>query len=232
MSVFPLDERLVFPDPSLANADGLLAIGGDLSVDRLLLAYKKGIFPWFTDNKIPFWYSPDPRCVIYPDEIHISHSMQQLFHQHYFTVTFDTDFSGVIKQCAIVKRKKDSSSWISKDFQKAYINLHKAGYAHSVEVWKDEELVGGLYGVSLGKCFFGESMFSKKNNASKYALISLAQKLLQHRFLMIDCQLPTEHLQTLGGKVITREEYLAALKKILRYKTLMGPWSNQGVFSF
>jgi len=225
---FDFNKRSSFPDPALASPlhDFCLGYGGDLSVKRLLAAYKKGIFPWYSFKGEPYWFSPDPRCVLFPDELHVSKSMQQLIRAERFTVTIDKAFKKVIKNCAAVKRKHDSSTWITKDFIDAYEKLHQAGYAHSVEVWDGNTLAGGLYGVSLGRCFFGESMFSHVSNASKYGFIFLVQKLKEKKFAFIDCQIYNDHLGTLGAKNILRSEFLSLLKPALRYKTLHGSWAN------
>ncbi|MBC8045670.1 MAG: leucyl/phenylalanyl-tRNA--protein transferase [Fimbriimonadaceae bacterium] len=226
MAFYSLDDRLIFPDPNDADEDGLIAIGGDLTIDRLLVAYNAGIFPWFAEYKVPFWYSPDPRCVIYPGDLKVSHSMQQLFKKNFFTVTLDHDFPFVIKQCAKAARKNETGTWISKDFQKAYIDLHNAGYAHSIEVWKEDKIVGGLYGVSLGSCFFGESMFTQISNASKYGFVFLVQLLKQKKFTLIDCQVYNAHLGSLGAINIERKIFLKELKKGLKKETLKGNWKN------
>lgn len=206
--IFRLDNRLLFPDPSLAEEDGLLAVGGDLSTRRLLLAYQNGIFPWYNDDTPILWYSPHERFVIFPNEIKISKSMRQVLRSGRFTVTMDSDFKSVIEACAAAPREGQDGTWIIKDMQRAYIRLHKAGHAHSVEVWEKGQLAGGLYGVAVGNVFCGESMFSRVSNASKTALIWLCQN---GGYEMIDCQLPTEHLESMGGRLISRETYLEIL---------------------
>ena len=203
--VFQLDERLVFPNPSLADEDGLLALGGDLSTERLLLAYRNGIFPWYSEDEPICWYSPHERFVILPNEVKISKSMLQFMRSQKFSITLNTAFSDVIASCAKALRKEQDGTWIIPEMQKAYINLHLLGCAHSVEVWQNGELVGGLYGVQIGKVFCGESMFSKVGNASKLALIWLCQNL---DVQLIDCQLHTEHLESMGAKMISREEFM------------------------
>ena len=225
MPVWQLDERLLFPDPQFANEDGLLAIGGDLSRDRLILAYVSGIFPWFIENEEAYWFSPDPRCVLIPEELKISKSMQQLIKKQVFRVSYDQDFIKVIKSCKTVKRKGRKETWIDKNFIAAYSNLFKEGLAHSVEVYENEKLVGGLYGVSLGKCFFGESMFSKVSNASKYGFIFLVNALKEQQFTMIDCQVYNDHLATLGAKKMERNYFLQLLKIGLQEKTITGDWN-------
>lgn len=203
--VFQLGERLVFPNPSLADEDGLLALGGDLSTERLLLAYKNGIFPWYSEDEPICWYSPHERFVILPSEVKISKSILQVMRSQKFSITLNTAFSDVIASCAKALRKEQDGTWIIPEMQKAYINLHLLGYAHSVEVWQNDELVGGLYGVLIGKVFCGESMFSKVSNTSKLALIWLCQNL---DVQLIDCQLHTEHLESMGAKMISRAEFM------------------------
>ena len=203
--VFQLDERLVFPNPSLADEDGLLALGGDLSAERLLIAYRNGIFPWYSEDEPICWYSPHERFVILPSEVKISKSTSQVMRSQKFSITSNTAFSDVIASCAKALRKEQDGTWIIPEMQKAYINLHLLGCAHSVEVWQNGELVGGLYGVQIGKVFCGESMFSKVGNASKLGLIWLCQNL---DFQLVDCQLHTEHLESMGAKMISREEFM------------------------
>ena len=213
--VFELSDEIVFPDPHMGEEDGLLAIGGDLSVDRLLLAYSYGIFPWFSfrDWPYPAWYCPMQRFVIFPDEIHISHSMRTMMNKREYRVTFNSDFDGVIEGCSNVDgRYYAKGAWLGEDMMSAYRELNRLGYATSVEVWdKDNELVGGLYGVIVGECYIGESIFSKKPNTSKLALISLAQFMHRIGGKLIDCQLETDHLRSLGGRFIPYDEYLAIL---------------------
>lgn len=209
--IFRLDKRIVFPDPSLAEEDGLLAVGGDLSTSRLLLAYRNGIFPWYNDDTPILWYSPHERFVLFTDELKISKSMRQVLRSGRLRVTYDQNFAKVINACSIVDRKGQDGTWITADMKDAYIRLHQEGYAHSVEVWKDEKLVGGLYGVQVGEVFCGESMFSEVSNASKVALISLCNS---GKYKLIDCQVYTEHLESMGARMISREEYLAILQNI------------------
>lgn len=228
-SFFDFDTLKNFPNPELASPqfDYCLGVGGDLSVPRLLEAYRKGIFPWYSVDGLVHWFCPHPRCVLYPHEVHVSRSMQRLFNKNYFRVTYDKNFSEVIRQCANVNRNSEQNeSWITADFIEGYTNLYAAGYAHSVEVWKDEKIVGGMYGVSIGACFFGESMFSLENNASKYGLISLAQKLQQLQFAFIDCQVPNPHLLSLGARNISRKKFLDELKNAVRRKTIIGSWDS------
>jgi leucyl/phenylalanyl-tRNA--protein transferase len=209
--IFRLDKRIIFPEPSLAEEDGLLAVGGDLSTDRLILAYHNGIFPWYNDDTPILWYSPHERFVLFPDELKISKSMRQVLKSGRFKVTYEENFAEVIDACSTVNRKDQPGTWITTDMKSAYIRLHKGGHAHSVEVWEDEKLVGGLYGVQVGEVFCGESMFSKVSNASKVALISLCNT---SKYRLIDCQVYTEHLESLGARMISRDEYLRILKNI------------------
>lgn len=210
--IFRLNERLLFPDPELAEPDGLLAVGGDLSTERLLLAYQKGIFPWYNDDSPVLWYSPHERFVFYPRELKISKSMSRILRAGKFSITADKNFEQVIASCASAKRKGEKGTWITADMQAAYIELYKKGYAHSVEVWLQDELVGGLYGVKVGSVFCGESMFSKVSNASKAALIYLCQTGF---YKLIDCQLHTPHLESMGAKMISREQYMEVLQNQL-----------------
>ncbi len=207
--IFRLSKQLGFPNPKLGEEDGLLAIGGDLSIDRLLLAYSNGIFPWysFRDSDI-LWFCPMQRFVIFPSEIHVSHSMRNLMNKGLYNVTLNADFPAVIEQCGKL-RYDQQGAWLGEDMTKAYTALHDQGFAKSVEVWDEEErLVGGLYGVTLGKCFFGESMFSLVPSASKLALIALADLMKECGGVMIDCQLETPHLKSMGGRSIPYEEYM------------------------
>ena len=218
--VFQLDDRLVFPDPHYGEPDGLLAVGGDLSVDRLLLAYSNGIFPWysFRDCEEIHWYCPMRRFVIFPNEIHISHSMRTLINRGQYLVSINNDFEGVIRQCSQL-RINEMGAWLGEDMIRAYTELHHQNLAASVEVWEENaasatghRLVGGLYGVNLGGAFFGESMFSLVPNASKLALISLAQFLEKNGGVLIDCQLETPHLRSMGGRFISYEDYMEILR--------------------
>lgn len=202
----------------------IVAIGGDLSPQRLLNAYEKGIFPWYSEGGPILWWSPDPRLVLFPRELHISKSMRRLMNQSTFEVSFDRNFSRVITQCRLPREGK-SGTWITDEMSRAYQRLHGLGYAHSVEVWQGNTLAGGLYGVSLGKCFFAESMFYRRSNASKFAFISLANKLRQLGFIMMDCQVTTGHVMTLGAREIPRKKFLALLEKSLEQRSLTGSWS-------
>lgn len=212
MPLFALDTDLYFPPVHLAEPDGLLAMGGDLSQERLLLAYHHGIFPWYEGRYI-LWWCPDPRFVLFPAELKVSKSMQQLLKKEAFTFTVNKAFAQVINHCKTIPRHDQAGTWISKDVAAAYTKLHEAGYAHSAEVWLNGELVGGLYGVRLGKVFFGESMFSKVSNASKYAFISYVQQLIQESVQLIDCQVYTAHLESLGARMIPRKDFIALLQQ-------------------
>lgn len=215
MPVFRLTEELVFPNPELAEEDGLLAVGGDLSEDRILLAYSMGIFPWYADSPPVLWWSPDPRLVLIPDELKISRSLRQLINKGLFTIKMDTAFAEVIRNCAGIRREGQKGTWITEEMIEAYIRLHHAGYAHSVESWQNGELVGGLYGIALGKAFFGESMFAKKSSASKITLVTLAEYLRALDYSFIDCQVTTEHLKSLGAREVPRSQFLRMLKEAL-----------------
>ncbi len=210
--MYLLSKELVFPPVNLANKDGLLAVGGDLSVERLLLAYKSGIFPWYNQGEPIVWYSPNPRMVLLPNNLKISKSMKQVIRNTDFTVTFNQNFSEVISNCKHIFRASDQGeTWITNEMQQAYINLHKKGVAKSVEVWQGDKLVGGLYGIDLGTVFCGESMFSKESNASKFAFIKLVEKLEKENYKLIDCQVYNNHLASLGADEISRDEFLSFL---------------------
>lgn len=213
--VFQLDKKLWFPNPYLGEEDGLVAIGGDLSVDRLLLAYSNGFFPWFSyrDQKEPLWFCPLQRFVIFPDEIHVSHSMRQLIHKDLYRITVNKDFAGVLQGCATAQnRSTEEGAWLGPDIVKAYTELHRQGFAASIEVWEKDRLVGGLYGVTLGSSFFGESMFSLVPSASKLALIFLARQFAKLGGTLIDCQLETPHLRSMGARFIPYEEYINLIR--------------------
>lgn len=216
MAVFQLDKNLWFPDPHLGEEDGLVAVGGDLSVDRLLLAYSNGFFPWFSyrDQKEPLWFCPLQRFVIFPDEIHVSHSMRQLIHKDLYRITVNKDFAGVLQGCATAQnRSTEEGAWLGPDIVKAYTELHRQGFAASIEVWEKDRLVGGLYGVTLGSSFFGESMFSLVPSASKLALIFLARQFAKLGGTLIDCQLETPHLRSMGARFIPYEEYINLIRR-------------------
>ena len=201
-------KELTFPDPEEADESGLLAIGGDLSIERLKLAYSNGIFPWYEEGMPILWWSPDPRMVLFPDKMLISHSLRQVVKKNSFHITYDTEFGRVIEECSLTPRKDQEGTWITRDMKSAYVRLFEAGFAHSVESWLDGKLVGGLYGVAIGKAFFGESMFHKETNASKVALVHLVDKLKDWGYRIIDAQVYTNHLESLGGELIPRNQYL------------------------
>lgn len=217
MPVFRLDDQIWFPDPVLAEDDGLLAVGGDLSTKRLLLAYTNGIFPWYNPEDEILWWCPKKRFLIFPDNIHISHSMKKFMKHTDLTTSINKNFKDVIHNCHLL-REETEGSWITDEMEEAYNRLFTQNLALSVEVWKENLLVGGLYGVSLGRGFFGESMFSKVENASKLALISLAQLLSDNEYGFIDCQLHTDHLESMGGVYVSWQEYKELLQKyVLKY---------------
>ncbi|MEN8256817.1 MAG: leucyl/phenylalanyl-tRNA--protein transferase [Thermodesulfobacteriota bacterium] len=225
--IFKLSEELLFPPPMLARDDGLLAVGGDLSVERLLLAYSLGIFPWYSEGDPLLWWSPDPRLVLVPSEFHCSRRLSRTLRQGVFRVTFDQAFSQVIEGCAAPRPGHDGT-WIVPEMQEAYIRLHEEGWAHSVECWQGDKLVGGLYGVSLGGFFFGESMFSEMANSSKVALASLAGQLEAWGFDLIDCQMHTSHLVRLGAREISGQEFSRLLQASLKKTTRRGNWGERG----
>ncbi len=222
-----LDEKDIwFPDPRLSPKDFPLAAGGDLSPERLLFAYSLGIFPWYSEGEPILWWSPDPRMVLFPDNLKISRSLKKVLKNRGFEVYFDKDFEKVIKMCASVPRPGQEGTWLTDEMIEAYIKLHNLGFAHSVEVYLDGELVGGLYGVSLGGTFFGESMFHTVSDASKVAFVHLVKKLKEYDFDMIDCQQSTPHMARFGAEEIPRERFLSLLEKSLKKETLRGSWKN------
>ena len=212
MTVYRLTDEIIFPRPELSEEDGLLAVGGDLRWERLLLAYSNGIFPWYSKGEPILWWCPKPRFIIIPEEVKISKSMRRVFNKKEFTVTFDQDFTGVISMCKNIRENREGT-WITDEMKDAYIDLFNRGFASSVEVYKDKKLVGGLYGVKIGKCFFGESMFSTETNASKVALISISKKLAEEGFLFLDCQMHTNHLESMGGKYVSWEKFKNMLER-------------------
>lgn len=213
MPVYRLNEQLLFPPPEWAEPDGLLAVGGDLSPARLLLAYSMGIFPWFNEGNPILWWSPDPRCVLEPDGIRISRSLHKTLRQQKFRISFNQAFPQVIAACAETRRKNEPGTWITGSMRNAYERLHELGFAHSVECWQGEELAGGVYGVCLGRCFFGESMFHRHRDASKVALAALARHMETRGWELLDCQLPNPHLLSLGAREISRSEFLTRLRR-------------------
>jgi len=227
MPIFALSDELIFPDPKLAE-DGLLAVGGDLSAERLILAYKMGIFPWYNPGDPILWWSPDPRFVLFPDELKVSKSMRPYFNQKKYRVSFDQEFERVISHCAEVDRKgqNEPGTWITSDMAKAYLLLHRMGVAHSVEVWQEDRLVGGLYGIAIGQIFYGESMFSLSPNASKFGFITLVKRLRELGYSLIDCQQETGHLNSLGAKGISQHQFLQLLESNLSEPTQLGRWDD------
>ncbi len=215
MPVYRLTKKLIFPPPELAEDDGLLAVGGDLSVERLLLAYSMGIFPWYSDGQPILWWSPDPRLVLIPAELKVSKTLRQTIRKGAFRVTTNKAFEEVIRNCATIRRKGEQGTWITEEMIQAYVRLHQAGHAHSVESWDGDELAGGLYGVMMGRAFFGESMFAKKSDASKAAFAVYAADLAQKGFELIDCQVTTEHLKRFGAREIPRNEFVQRLGRAL-----------------
>lgn len=214
MPCYQLDEALWFPPVEVATDYGLLAVGGDLSCERLLLAYSMGIFPWYNPGEPILWWSPDPRCVLFPDELHISRSLKRFLRKTSYRITFDQHFAGVIYWCRALRVGLDGSgTWITPDIRNAFQQLHELGFAHSVECWNGDELVGGLYGVCIGRCFFGESMFSRRDNASKMVLVHLLEYLRRRGFVLLDCQQTTSHLLSLGARTIPRSEFQACLHR-------------------
>lgn len=222
MTVYRLGREILFPYPELADEDGLLAVGGDLSPERVLLAYQNGIFPWYSSNSPILWWSPNPRFVLFPDKLKLSSSMKKFLRKTGYKVTFDTAFKDVISSCASMR--EEDGTWITAEMQNAYCRLHELNLAHSVEVWENGELVGGLYGVSIGRCFFGESMFSKKSNSSKTGFITLVNFLKEKGFLIIDCQVHTNYLESLGAEHIPRKEFLKIIKNGFEFETMQYKW--------
>ena len=214
-----------FPDPRTAEPDGLLAVGGDLSIESLVTAYSLGIFPWYDDSSPVLWWSPDPRLVLFPSKFRLSASLKQRIRSAMYQAKTDENFEEVINKCAVVKRNGQEGTWITDEMISAYIDLHQAGLAHSFETYYKGELVGGLYGVSLGKAFFGESMFYLMRDASKFAFYNLVQWSVEHDFHFIDAQQSTAHLKSLGAGEISRDEFLKMLKEALKYETIKGKWN-------
>jgi leucyl/phenylalanyl-tRNA---protein transferase len=224
MPVFRLGKSLAFPPVDLAEPEGILAVGGDLTPRRLQRAYEHGIFPWYSEGEPIQWWAPDPRGLIFPAAVRVSASMARILRQARFQVTFDRDFTAVIAACQKIDRRGQPGTWITPDMQAAYCRMHDLGLGHSVECWRDGQLAGGLYGLSFGRAFFGESMFSRQPNASKAALITLCREVERWGFHFVDCQLPTAHLATLGAVAISRDRYLALLQRALQHPTRQGRW--------
>lgn len=226
MPIFQLDDRILFPSPEFAEEDGLLAVGGDLSAKRLILAYSLGIFPWFSDDSQILWWSPDPRLVLFPCELKVARSLRRIVRKARYSITMDVAFEDVVRSCAEVPRKSSEGTWITPGMRRAYRELHKQGVAHSVEAWHEETLVGGLYGIALGGAFFGESMFSMMDDSSKVAFTQLVRYLSQRGFSIIDCQVRTPHLMGFGAREIPRAEFLVIMRKALAIRGKPGPWTS------
>jgi len=224
MPIYRLTDEPLFPDPEKASDEGIVAVGGDLSPQRLVNAYANGIFPWFSQGDPLIWWSPDPRMVLFPKKIKLSKSLQKTLKTGKFDLKVDTAFEEVISNCQSVKRKDEAGTWITEEMKTAYIELHNLGLAHSFECWQNKRLVGGLYGVSLGNAFFGESMFHKVTDASKVAFYYLSKVCLGWNIKFIDCQLPTDHLQSLGAESISRKKFLNLLSEALQFETKQGVW--------
>lgn len=225
MSIYQLPDEIAFPSPEKAEPDGLLAVGGDLSAQRLIAAYSLGIFPWYSDGEPILWWSPDPRMVLFPKDFRVSKTLRKVANNGKFEIKFDTAFADVIEMCASVSRiDQEGETWITQEMKEAYINLHKKGIAHSVETYTNGKLVGGLYGLSLGGCFFGESMFHTVTDASKVALYHLVNKLTEWNFDLIDVQQETRHLKSLGAIPIERKDFLPLLNKSMQRHSIVGKW--------
>ena len=225
MSVYYFDNDPIFPPVEYSNEDGILAVGGDLSPGRLIEAYTNGIFPWYSSETPIIWWSPDPRFVIYPDAVKVSKSMRQVLRRNIFDIRYDTSFRDVIIACS-KERKHEKGTWITSEMTEAYIALHNLGLAHSVEAWHDGKLAGGLYGVSIGRIFFGESMFSLESNASKAAFIVLADNLTKLGFDLIDSQVHTNHMESLGAFDMARKDFIKIIKMSVRKETICGNWGR------
>ena len=225
MPIYRLGPELVFPDPEESEPEGLLAIGGDLAPQRLLLAYATGVFPWYAEGQPILWHSPDPRAVLVPSALHVSRSLGKSLRRRTFEVRLDTAFAEVIRACAEVPRPGAQGTWITRDMLRAYVRLHEMGFAHSAEAWEQGRLVGGIYGVSLGGAFFGESMFTHRNDASKVAFVVLMRQLERWGFDFLDCQMRTPHLERMGAVLWPRKAFLEALARSVRRKTRRGRWT-------
>jgi leucyl/phenylalanyl-tRNA--protein transferase len=228
MPIYRLGREPVFPDPEHAEEDGLLAVGGDLSPDRLLTAYARGIFPWFDDESPILWWSPDPRLILEPAWLHVPTSLRRTLRRGRFRITADTAFPQVIRRCAERARPGQRGTWITPEMRAAYVRLHELGFAHSFEAWEGEALVGGLYGISLGSAFFGESMFSDRPDASKAAFVTSVEWLAARGVELIDCQVRTDHLVRFGAREVPRREFLSRLERALRATTQRGRWVIEG----
>ncbi len=229
MTVFQLSKKNMFPSPEYAEGNGLLAIGGDLSMERLISAYSRGIFPWYSEGDPILWWSPDPRLILFPEELRVPRSLRKFMKKDIYEVTMDRAFGEVIRSCAAIHREKDGETWIGGDMIDAYMRLHEYGYAHSVESWLDGKLVGGLYGVALGGVFFGESMFSTESNASKVAFVKLVERLVDLDFEMIDCQVMTEYLMSFGAREVSRSSFSRLLDASVTKTTMRDKWMDSSV---
>ena len=226
MPVYRLTRDLAFPDPHEAEPDGLLAVGGDLTAMRLVLAYSRGIFPWYSEGQPILWWSPDPRCVLDLDHLHVSRRLRRVLNQGKYRVSFDEEFRGVIRACASVERPGQQGTWITPEMEQAYVDLHEAGLAHSAECWLGADLVGGVYGIALGRGFFGESMFHRESDASKVALARLVERLAGWDFHFIDAQVTTSHMLSLGAREVPRAAFLESLEGALGHPTRRGRWCD------
>jgi leucyl/phenylalanyl-tRNA--protein transferase len=222
--VYSLTDELRFPHPSMASPSGLLAVGGDLRPERLVLAYSHGIFPWYSEGRPILWWCPSPRFVLFPGELEVNRSLRKAVRRAPYRLTVDQSFADVIDACATTPRPGQDGTWITQDMREAYIELHRLGIAHSIEAWIGRLLVGGVYGLSLGHTFFGESMFAWQPDASKIAFVTLVRQLVRWSFDMVDCQVPTEHLARFGAREVPLEEFLARLEVSVREPTRRGPW--------
>ena len=226
MNLHILSSRIEFPNPELADEDGLLAIGGDLSPDRLIKAYQNGIFPWYSEGQPILWFSPDPRMVLYPKNFKRSKSLKRVLRSDRFKLRIDTNFEAVIRACSATPRPGQNGTWIIEDMIQAYLELHRLGIAHSFETYRDDKLVGGLYGISLGAAFFGESMFHHCPDSSKYAFANLVSFAQQNDFHFIDAQTPTDHLESLGAEELNRNKFFQQLEQALKPSSLIGSWTQ------
>ncbi len=232
MPLFKLSETLEFPPAWLSRSDGLLCIGGDLSSKRLILAYKNGIFPWFPKDELLLWWSPDPRLVLFPGDIHVSKSLKKKIKRSPFEIKIDNAFEKTIQSCVLVRKKQDEDTWITPQMVDAYTKLHHLGYAHSIETWRDDNLVGGLYGICIGGSFFGESMFTFESDASKIALAALAKFLKNNNFDIIDCQMTTQHLIHMGAVEISRNSFLDIIEQSVKREDVNNIWKSDISLSF
>ncbi|MBU1610408.1 MAG: leucyl/phenylalanyl-tRNA--protein transferase [Proteobacteria bacterium] len=224
MAIYRLFAEPLFPDPEHADPDGLLAVGGDLTPERLISAYSTGVFPWYAENSPILWWSTNPRLVLFPDQLHVSRSLRRVLNRECYSVTYDTAFDDVIRQCAATPRPDQDGTWLVPEMVEAYTEMHRLGLCHSVEAWRDGELAGGLYGISLGRAFFGESMFFSEPDASKVAFVHLVRTLAAWDFQFIDCQQTTSHLKRFGASEISRRRFLDLLGQALHFPTLRGNW--------